>query len=710
MVKLTKGDPSRAGYGFIPPEYLGPGEDEYRFRFEQNPRKDYRPLGPDEIERLRENGNRAGKWEDILVSDPFDPALIRNCRFEGLVRIGKLEEGLLNHHDLTLPCGITGSRIISSDLGDHIAVHNVRYLSHYIVGDRSLLFNIDEMSATNHSKFGNGVIKEGEEEDVRISVEVANENGARDILPFEGMLPGDGWLWAKYRDRTVLQESFRRWTDERVSPRRGFYGETGVECVIKSCRIIKDVLFGGGSYVKGANKLKNLTLAGTADQPVQIGEGVELVNGIVHRGARIFYGVKAVRFILGEESQLKYGARLINSYLGDNSTISCCEVLNALIFPFHEQHHNNSFLIASTLQGQTNMAAGATVGSNHNSRGADGEIVAARGFWPGLNVSLKHNSRFAPYTLISKGAYPAELDIPLPFSLLSNDEARGMLTVMPAYWFHYNMYAMARNSWKYARRDKRREQIQKLEFHYLAPDSMEAVMEARRLLETWCGEKLTADSQWDPADLVLEKHALEKGKRPVRIIRPARAWRTYGRLADLYFALNLLEFRSEAADRERRDRLLKGCRRSVWQNAGGQLVSSEQIERLEKDIRESRIKSWDDLHDQYRRWGESYPLEKLRHSAACWFEMTGKNTLTEADLAGLIRSALKTAEDFLLSTRRSREKDYTQKFRFITFDTPKERDAVLGRLEDDSFIEGQEKEFSALSVACEEFLQAIGRQ
>ena len=45
--------------------------------------------------------------------------------------------------------------------------------------------------------------------------------------------------------------------------------------------------------------------------------------------------------------------------------------------------------------GQSNIAAGATIGSNHNSRSADGEIIAGRGFWPGLCVSLKHNSKFS---------------------------------------------------------------------------------------------------------------------------------------------------------------------------------------------------------------------------------------------------------------------------------------------------------------------------
>jgi hypothetical protein len=96
-----------------------------------------------------------------------------------------------------------------------------------------------------------------------------------------------------------------------------------------------------------------------------------------------------------------------------------CEVLNSLIFPAHEQHHNNSFLCAATVMGQSNMAAGATIGSNHNSRGADGEIVAGRGFWPGLCVSLKHNSKFACFTIIAKSDFPAELNIPIPFSLVN---------------------------------------------------------------------------------------------------------------------------------------------------------------------------------------------------------------------------------------------------------------------------------------------------
>ena len=216
----------------------------------------------------------------------------------------------------------------------------------------------------------------------------------------------------RLRDNEALQKKFKEFSTKKFDNRRGYYGTIGDRTVIKNCRIIKDVNIGSDAYIKGANKIKNVTINSSANAMTQIGEGCELVNGIIDPGCRIFYGVKAVRFFMASHSQLKYGARLINSYLGNNSTISCCEVLNSLIFPSHEQHHNNSFLCAALLNGQTNIAAGATIGSNHNSRGADGEMVAGRGFWPGLCVSLKHNSKFASFAILAKGDYPAELTYP----------------------------------------------------------------------------------------------------------------------------------------------------------------------------------------------------------------------------------------------------------------------------------------------------------
>src|SRR6202790_4171406 len=484
MNQIIKTPVRNLGYDFIPSEFLPEGKNEYYLRNEQHvPSGNYRHLKLDELEELKKNGNKSDDWNFVMVTDNFLPDLIHQCNFYGLVRIGKLEPYYLEFHNLRRPVGLYNSTIISCDIGNNVVIDNVSYLSHYIIGNDVILINVNEIETTEHAKFGNGILKEGEPESLRIKLEVCNENGGRSIIPFEGMLPGDAWLFSRFRDARILQEKLGLFSDMEVDKRRGFYGTIGDRTVIKNCKIVKDVNIGTDAYLKGANKLKNLTINSSAKSKTQIGEGCELVNGIIGHGCRIFYGVKAVRFILASNSQLKYGARLINSYLGNNSTISCCEVLNSLIFPAHEQHHNNSFLCASLLKGQTNMAAGATVGSNHNSRSADGELIAGRGFWPGLCVSVKHNSRFASFIIMAKGDYPAELDIPLPFSLVSNDVSNDELVIMPAYWFLHNMYALARNAWKYGDRDKRLEKIQLLEYDYLAPDSVEELAAAIEIMQ-----------------------------------------------------------------------------------------------------------------------------------------------------------------------------------------------------------------------------------
>ena len=61
------------------------------------------------------------------------------------------------------------------------------------------------MCCTNHSKFGNGIVKDGEPEKVRIAVEVMNETASRKVYPFDGMIAADAYLEARYIDDKELQ-------------------------------------------------------------------------------------------------------------------------------------------------------------------------------------------------------------------------------------------------------------------------------------------------------------------------------------------------------------------------------------------------------------------------------------------------------------------------------------------------------------------------
>jgi hypothetical protein len=699
MNEIQKSPLGSLGYDFISPQYIPKGKDEYYLRNIQNRNGiQYRKLTAYEIEVLVRNRNTSDDWTKVLVSDAFNPELVKNCKFFGLVRIGKLEPLYLSFHDIRLTVGLYNSTIISCDFGDNVVVDNVNYISHNIVGNGVIIVNVNEISTTNHSKFGNGILKEGESESVRIWLEICNENAGRSVIPFNGMLPGDAYLWSRYR----------------VDDKRGYYGKIGDRTVIKNSKIIKDVWIGSDAYIKGANKLKNLTINSSPEEKSQIGEGVELVNGIVGFGCRVFYGVKAVRFILASHSQLKYGARLINSYLGNNSTISCCEVLNSLIFPAHEQHHNNSFLCAALIMGQSNMAAGATIGSNHNSRGADGELIAGRGFWPGLCVSLKHNSKFASFILIAKSDYPFELNIPVPFSLVSNNVSNDKLVIVPAYWFMYNMYALARNAVKYVDRDKRSEKVQLIEYDYLAPDSVNEVFNALELMIKFTGLAFAKKNKKNLSDkeiyitgkkLLEEKNVIideleilaegfENSRRKTQLIKVLPAYGIFKELITYYGVSQLVNFAvSEKINSWERFRqaLPLRAKRNLWINLGSQLLPQSSVDTLIKQVHSGKIKNWDEMHQFYRKNGELYRDQKLQHAFASLLEINNlrPQNFDKKIFKSFLEQALATREWMMKAIYDSRAKDYHSEFRKMVYETQEQMDKVLGKLDENGFIRQQ---------------------
>jgi hypothetical protein len=720
------------GYNFIPAPYLPKGKNEYYLRNQQNKNGiTYRKLSAYEIEVLVRNRNTSDNWNNILVSEAFAPELVQNCKFFGLVRIGKLESIYVEFHNLRRPVGLYNSTIISCDLGNNVIIDNCHYLSHYIIGNEVMIVNVNEVATTDYARFGNGIVKDGEEEKARIVLEVCNENGGRSIVPFDGMLPGDAYLWSRFRDDETLQNKFKQFTDKQFDKQRGYYGEIGDRTVIKNSRIIKDVWIGSDAYIKGANKLKNLTINSTAEAKSQVGEGCELVNGIIGEGCRIFYGVKAVRFIMASHSQLKYGARLINSYLGNNATISCCEVLNSLIFPAHEQHHNNSFLCAALIMGQSNMAAGATIGSNHNSRGADGEIIAGRGFWPGLCVSLKHNCSFASFTILAKGDYPSELNISLPFSLVSNEVSSNQLLVMPGYWFMYNMYALARNATKYLDRDRRTEKTQHIEYDFLAPDSVNEMIGALEQFKIMVGEayarenkqKLSSAELKNIGEDLLESNnklvdqlellapQMENSQRKIVVVKVLRCYQLFKELISYYAALQIVDL-CEQNKIKTTEALLNQIgtvgKLGTFTNVGGQLISQVALDKLLAQINAGKVKGWPGVHKFYNEQSAIYATQKLHHSLAAW-QLVQKVQLKKDknQLRQLLQQSITTREWMVKGIYNSRAKDYTNEFRKMSYSNKAEMNKVLGSLETNAFIQQQQAALADYKTRVEQLIKKL---
>jgi len=718
-------------FGFIPSRFLPPGKDQYHIRDKQTAhwKVNWRKLTPDEIDALKKNLNSADDWNSFYVTDEFDPGLIRNSRFFGMIRIGNLSGKSLEYKNFILPAGISNSTIVNCDIGHHAAIHNVNYLAQYIIEHHSLLINNGEITVGNHAKFGTGIVKDGENEDSRNWIHIMNENGGRRILPFIGMNTSDAFLWGKFRDDKNLQQELFRFTQKSFDSQRGYYGIIGTGAVIKNSACIKDTCLGPFSRTEGAGLLENITVLSSEIEQTFIGYGVQLVNGVAGYGCIIDSASQARHFILGDHVTLKSGARVSHSVIGDNSTIACCEISNNLIFPAHEQHHNNSFLIASLIMGQSNIAAGATVGSNHNSRANDNEIKAGRGFWPGLCVSLKHSSSFASFVLLAKADFPSELIIPLPFSLVINNTAKDRLEILPAYWWLYNMYAMARNPGKFKKRDKRIRQSQHIEFDTLAPDTVEEMMNAISLLEIWtareklkttygsrlfndteklkeAGSSILMDPTSDLKELIIKEEHLENSRRDVLILKPKEAYKAYKEMIRYYALTNVLNYLNREPGHSLKDMNseLKTNRRKEWTNLGGQVIKAEDLIELRQDIGKGLLTSWQDIHERYDELWKRYSFDKQQHAYAVWCDLTGNDAFTPELLRQSLNELAGLQQYICDQVILTRKKDFKNPFNQSTFGNIDEMEAVVGTLDDNEFIQQIKQDTDALLKTIDAYL------
>ncbi len=673
----------------------------------------HRPLTDREIAILQGHGNMAQDWSRLRVAAPFLPEQIQRCRFFGDVTIGAMAQDVVHVEGLQLPQGLYDSVIADSEVGSNATIHRVGYLSRMQLGDNVVLFCVGEMLSEPGTTFGEGFVAEGNNPSDRLLIALGNENSGRSIAPFANMRPADAWLWCKYRDRPELSGRFMAMTDTAETLSSNSFGVVGAGAVIRHSRVLRNVRIGAGATVVGVDRLENITVLSDDDEPAHMADSVTLRDGIMGYGCEVHRGVTAEKFILGTRCTLEDGARFINSCLGDNSTIAGAEVQNALIFPGHEQHHSNSFLIAAVVAGQSNIAAGVTAGSNHNSRAADGELLARRGFWPALCVSLRHNSCFASFTLLAKGAYPHELDIRLPFSLVSSDEVNDQLQIIPAYWFLYNRYALARNSWKFAARDRRVHRAQPIEYQALAPDTVEEILDGLRLLEVWTGQaaartegKTDDPSERSPQDLgrrLLQEEPQRIGKldilaakqenshRPVRILKAAAAWQAY-RQAVHHYAIetlvawmqqkqfdSLAALRADLPERERED----------WCNLGGQIARQADVNILLDQIESGRVNSWEAVHREMDRLQQQYPQDKAAHALVCLLNLHGivAESLDESTWRNWLEQAGEIARNNVEQAVQSRQKDFDNPFRQMLYDNPAEMEAVLGRPNENPFIQ-----------------------
>jgi hypothetical protein len=240
--------------------------------------------------------------------------------------------------------------------------------------------------------------------------------------------------------------------------------------------------------------------------------------------------------------------------------------------------------------------------------------------------------------MIAKGEYPAELNIPLPFSLIINNVYKNRLEIIPAYLWLHNLYALERNSWKVKSRDRRKKKVQHIEIDYLAPDTAEEMIAALSLLESMLADAgfSTAKTQADTVKHIHCNH-FERGKRDEIIIKPLDAIDAYRQMLHYYAIKKIAAFFDSHPELDFNGLCnLLGCskheRVKDWVNIGGQIVPAFRVDELRKDIGEDKYKNWDEIHSVYSTWEEMYPLDKSCHAWATLAFLCGSDKTPEASV------------------------------------------------------------------------------
>jgi len=182
------------------------------------------------------------------------------------------------------------------------------------------------------------------------------------------------------------------------------------------------------------------------------------------------------------------------------------------------------------------------------------------------------------------------------------------------------------------------------------------------------------------------------------------AYHAYGDMIT-YYAVNTLMRYLEShpdIDMETIVNHMKGKRLRKWINLGGQTMPEEYVDQLRADIRDGVLNNWDEIHQRYDELWENYQAEKLRHAyfSLMFLYKDETDVLTEEMWHENLDKAIRIQHFICDQVYISRKKDYENEFRNATFRNEAEKLAVVGSIDEVSFVKQIREE-------TEKFVQLI---
>lgn len=415
-----------------------------------------RALTPGEIDQLIAQGNTCEAWSQVrVVASDAAGSLgeIRQSRFEGKVLFTLPAGESTDAQGRVWKNGIRNSLVRNSHIGQ-ACIEGVGRLEQYAVEDEAILAQVEMLTCMKGGSFTLGQI-----------IHPGDETGSRSLWFWDGLDIDTCDLClrltpAEQKNFGDLVVTWMRSTSGL--PSLASLGRIGRDARILSTRSVQDTWMGDGACIEGAALVRGSALLSSMERPCHIGFDARVVDSMLQAGSEVDAGASVRRSLLLDASGVGESGKVIESVLGPNTHVEKGEITASLAGPFVGFHHQSLLIAALWPEGRGNVAYGANVGSNHTGKKPDQEIRPGEGMFFGLGCTVKFPANFseAPYSLIASGVTTLPQRLAYPFSLVMEPtfavtaETSGLNEIRPAFMWSDNLYALARNSFKYAERDK----------------------------------------------------------------------------------------------------------------------------------------------------------------------------------------------------------------------------------------------------------------
>ena len=539
----------------------------------------YRPLAPEEIDRLKAQMCTAADWSRIEVAEDFSTEHVSHTRFSGRIRIGSFKKEFILAGGMKKHSGLYLATLHNVTVGDDCCIENVKnYIANYEIGSGTFIENVDIILTDGESSFGNGV-----------EVSVLNETGGREVMIYDRLSAQQAYIMALYRHRPGLVSALRELIGDYVKSVTSSTGRIGSDVMIADAGYVKNVRIGDCCKIEGTARLKNGSINSNPDAPVHVGVGVIGDDFIISSGSSVEDGVTFSRCFIGQACRLGHTYSASDSLFFSNCQGENGEACAIFAGPFTVTHHKSTLLIAGMFSFM-NAGSGSNQSNHMYKLGPIHQGIMERGAKTSSDSYLLWPARIGAFSLVM-GRHVSHPDTSnLPFSYLI--EQQGTSYIFPG--VNLKSVGTIRDAKKWPKRDGRTDpdRLDCVNYNLLSPFTIQKMFNAVRILRKIMSASGDMSDVYSYMGAKIRNSSLKKGLR-------------YYNMAINKFLGNSIIKRLEGirldSDDSIRDRFRPdtGKGGGDWVDVSGMIAPKAEVESLMDDIEHGWITDVEQLHSRF---------------------------------------------------------------------------------------------------------------